>query len=80
MKDSSALRETPQPSLEDIALRAYELYLERGAADGGDVADWLEAERQLSGLSESPAAESRPRLIRTTRVRAAKSPAAQTVA
>ena len=32
-----------------IAWRAYEIYLERGGADGRDMDDWLEAERQLSG-------------------------------
>ena len=32
-----------------IALRAYELYLARGAADGGDFDDWLAAERELIG-------------------------------
>lgn len=34
-----------------IALRAYELYLARGAADGGDFDDWLAAERELVGSS-----------------------------
>jgi hypothetical protein len=37
----------PKPSREDIARRAYELYLRRGAADGQDVDDWLQAEREL---------------------------------
>jgi len=32
-----------------IAMRAYELYLERGGADGGDFDDWLAAERELAG-------------------------------
>ena len=31
-----------------IAMRAYELYLARGASDGGDFDDWLAAERELS--------------------------------
>lgn len=30
-----------------IAERAYQLFRERGATDGHDVADWLEAERQI---------------------------------
>lgn len=30
-----------------IAQRAYELYLERGAADGADFDDWLAAEREI---------------------------------
>lgn len=32
-----------------VAMRAYELYLARGGADGGDFDDWLAAERELSG-------------------------------
>ena len=36
-----------QPSHEEIAKKAYALYLTRGARDGHDVADWLEAERRL---------------------------------
>jgi hypothetical protein len=27
--------------------RAYELYLSRGREDGGDLGDWLQAEREL---------------------------------
>jgi hypothetical protein len=33
---------------EHIAIRAYELYLERGATDGHDVEDWLQAEREVA--------------------------------
>jgi hypothetical protein len=29
----------------EIRIRAYELYLSRGGADGDDLSDWLEAER-----------------------------------
>jgi hypothetical protein len=36
-----------------IEVRAYELYLEGGACDGNDVADWLRAEQELF----SPGAE-----------------------
>lgn len=32
-----------------VAVRAYELYLERGGADGRDWDDWLAAERELNG-------------------------------
>lgn len=37
------------PSLEEIRLRAYQLYLERGATHGRDLDDWFVAERQLAG-------------------------------
>jgi hypothetical protein len=35
------------PSSEEVRRRAYELYIRRGGAPGGDLDDWLEAERQL---------------------------------
>jgi len=38
------------PTGEDIARRAYELYLERGGqGDGLDLQDWLRAEAELTG-------------------------------
>lgn len=36
-------------SHEQIEQRAYEIYLQRGGADGTDVKDWLVAERELLG-------------------------------
>lgn len=35
-------------SREEVARRAYELFLSRGAGHGRDLDDWLEAERQLA--------------------------------
>ena len=35
------------PRLEEIAEAAYHRYLNRGAGDGRDFDDWLEAEREL---------------------------------
>lgn len=35
------------PSEQEIAIRAHELYLERGAEDGHELDDWLRAEREL---------------------------------
>ena len=35
------------PTNEDIRLRAYHRFLERGASPGGDFDDWLEAEKDL---------------------------------
>ena len=39
----------PKPGVnqEDVARRAYELYQRRGGADGNDLDDWLQAERDL---------------------------------
>ena len=39
------------PTREDIAARAYELYLQRGGAEGGDVADWITAEKELKAAA-----------------------------
>src|SRR5215207_7865755 len=36
-----------EPSAEDIRMRAYQRYLERGGSHGQDFEDWLEAEREL---------------------------------
>jgi hypothetical protein len=36
-----------EPSREEIARRAYELYLARGEVHGYDRDDWLQAEREL---------------------------------
>lgn len=35
------------PVIREIELRAYQIYLGRGATDGHDLDDWLEAERQV---------------------------------
>lgn len=39
---------TTRPTDEQIAERAYHIYLERGGADGNPDEDWLQAERDLS--------------------------------
>ena len=38
---------THAPSNDDIRVRAYHRFLERGASPGGDFDDWLEAEKDL---------------------------------
>jgi hypothetical protein len=35
------------PTQEEIALRAYHIYMERAGIQGNEVEDWIEAERQL---------------------------------
>ena len=35
-------------SAEAIAIRAHEIYRERGGTDGHDLDDWLQAESELS--------------------------------
>ena len=54
---------------EDVARKAYDLFLARGAQHGDDVGDWLEAERQLvdetTPSPRSPALTSTPRAAKT---------------
>ncbi|HET7694824.1 MAG TPA: DUF2934 domain-containing protein [Vicinamibacterales bacterium] len=45
-------------SPEQIAARAYELYLARGGTHGQDWDDWLAAERELASAAE-PRSESK---------------------
>lgn len=42
-----------QPSHEDIALRAREIWESRGCPDGSAERDWLEAEEQLRAAETS---------------------------
>ncbi len=37
-----------EPTQDEIALRAYHIYLEREGAAGDPVEDWLQAERELT--------------------------------
>jgi hypothetical protein len=37
------------PTRDDIAMRAYEIYVARGKADGRETEDWAQAERELLG-------------------------------
>jgi len=36
-----------EPTHEEIAARAYEIFLKRGSAPGREIEDWLEAEKEL---------------------------------
>jgi DUF2934 family protein len=42
-------------SPKDVAARAYEIYLERGASAGADRDDWFRAERELAALGKNAA-------------------------
>ena len=37
----------PAPTEDDVRVRAYHRYLERGAGHGSDLDDWVEAEKEL---------------------------------
>lgn len=45
-----ALQSTP--TQEQIAARAYQIYLERGETQGDPMSDWLQAERELTEAFE----------------------------
>ena len=51
------------PTHEQIALRAYEIYLERGGAPGHALEDWTRAERELIEKSSKPRGKVGPTLV-----------------
>lgn len=48
--EANTTAEAPRarPTEEEIAVRAYHIYLERGEAEGNPSDDWLQAERELT--------------------------------
>jgi hypothetical protein len=51
------------PTREEIALRAYEIYLERGGAPGNELEDWTRAERELLESTATPRRKLGPKLV-----------------
>jgi DUF2934 family protein len=51
------------PTQEEIALRAYEIYLERGGASGDALEDWTRAERELMEKNSRPRGKVGPTLV-----------------
>jgi hypothetical protein len=51
------------PSHEQIALRAYEIYVERGGAPGDALEDWTRAERELLEKNSKPKSKVGPTLV-----------------
>lgn len=49
-----------QPTYQEIAARAYQIYLERGRGEGRDTDDWLQAEYELMQLPVRKLAEIEP--------------------
>jgi hypothetical protein len=49
-----------QPTAEEIAARAYQIYIERGRTNGHDVDDWMQAEYELMQLPVRMLAEMEP--------------------
>ena len=57
-----------EPSTEEIARRAHELYVQRGGEHGKDVEDWLAAEEELTvkpvdGAVKTRAAQGSPQAV-----------------
>jgi len=47
------------PPHEEIALRAYQIYLERNGAPGDPHSDWLRAEAELAATPKKPTRKSK---------------------
>ena len=47
---------SPVALLEQIRIRAYELFEERGGAHGYDLEDWLRAEQEITQKAKATAA------------------------
>jgi len=58
-KSKKALAAKSKLSQDQIAARAYEIYLERGATPGDPMQDWLRAERELSAAPKKPRSKSK---------------------
>src|SRR5260221_7748441 len=54
------------PSCDEIRLRAYEIYLERGSLVGKELDDWLQAEREINGHAEQRCESTDIKDLRTT--------------
>jgi hypothetical protein len=55
-----------EPSGEEIARRAHELYVQRGGEHGKDVEDWVRAEKELSDEPIGGLAKTKgPQAVRT---------------
>jgi Protein of unknown function (DUF2934) len=52
-----------RPTREEIALRAYQIYLERSGAPGNALEDWTRAERELLEESGRPRRKPGPKLV-----------------
>ena len=49
-----------EPSREEIARQAYELYVQRGGEHGKDVEDWVRAEKELRDESVLAQVKTKP--------------------
>lgn len=62
LSEPKATKETAvksKPTREQIAQRAYEIYLERGATAGDPMQDWLRAEQELAAPKKKSRSKSK---------------------
>ena len=53
------VQQRQEVSRDEIARRAYEIYVQRGSENGMDVEDWLRAEKEVSGQAADVPAQAR---------------------
>jgi hypothetical protein len=58
-KTRTARAKKSNPSREEIALRAYHIYLERNGAPGDPHSDWLRAEAELTAAPKKRSRKSK---------------------
>ena len=58
-KAKKAATPKSKPTQDQVAARAYEIYLERGATPGDPMQDWLQAERELSAPGKKSRSKSK---------------------
>lgn len=51
------------PTREEIALRAYQIYMERGGTPGHELEDWIRAEHELTEKNGKPRRKNEPKPI-----------------
>jgi hypothetical protein len=54
-KDAATDQTNPhnEPTFEEIQMRAYEIYIQRGRQAGSDLDDWFQAENELTTSQNS---------------------------
>jgi DUF2934 family protein len=51
-RTKTPVKASTEPTPDEVARRAYEMYEARGGEPGADLDDWLRAERELRGSTD----------------------------
>jgi hypothetical protein len=62
-KSKKAATPKSRPAQDQIAARAYEIYLERGSTPGDPMQDWLQAERELTIQTKSKKSRTKSKVL-----------------